>query len=60
VLYRDYLTMAGMTLMLGAAIYLSRGRRKSGTEGQAYIGRALGLLLLAVYGLYYYWLYRTR
>ncbi|MDP4917846.1 MAG: calcium/sodium antiporter [Haliea sp.] len=60
VLYRDYLTMAGMTLMLGAAIYLSRGRRKSGTEGHAYIGRALGLLLLAVYGLYYYWLYRTR
>jgi len=60
VLYRDYLTMAGMTLLLAAAVYLSRGRHKSGTEGYAYIGRSLGLLLLAVYGLYYYWLYRTR
>ena len=60
VLYRDYLTMAGMTLLLAAAVYLSRGRRKSGDGGYAYIGRSLGLLLLAGYGLYYYWLYRTR
>jgi cation:H+ antiporter len=60
VLYRDYLTMAGMTLLLAAAVYLSRSRHKSGTEGYAYIGRSLGLLLLGVYGLYYYWLYRTR
>ncbi|MDO8861366.1 calcium/sodium antiporter [Haliea sp. E1-2-M8] len=60
VLYRDYLTMTAMTVLLAAAIFLSRGRRKSGTCGQAYLGRSVGMLLLSVYALYYYWLYRTR
>lgn len=60
VLYRDYLTMSAMTVLLAAAIFLSRGRRKSGGGGQAYLGRSVGVLLLSVYALYYYWLYRTR
>jgi cation:H+ antiporter len=60
VLYRDYLTMTAMTVLLAAAIFLSRGRRKSGAGGDAYLGRSVGVLLLSVYALYYYWLYRTR
>lgn len=60
VLYRDYLTMTALTVLLAAAIYLSRGRQKSGTGGGAYLGRSVGVLLLSVYALYYYWLYRTR
>jgi len=60
VLYRDYLTMTAMTVLLAAAIFLSRGRRKSGAAGDAYLGRSVGVLLLSVYALYYYWLYRTR
>lgn len=60
VLYRDYLTMAAMTVLLAAAIFLSRGRRRSGNGGQAFLGRSVGVLLLSVYALYYYWLYRTR
>ena len=60
VLYRDYLTMTAMTVLLAAAIFLSRGRRKSGNGGQAYLGRSVGVLLLSLYALYYYWLYRTR
>jgi cation:H+ antiporter len=60
VLYRDYLTMTAITVLLAAAIFLSRGRRKSGTGGDSYLGRSVGVLLLSVFALYYYWLYRTR
>lgn len=60
VLYRDYLTMTAMTVLLAAAIFLRRDRRKSGAGGDAYLGRSVGVLLLSVYALYYYWLYRTR
>ncbi len=60
VLYRDYLTMTAITVLLAAAIFLSRNRRKSGTDGHAYLGRSVGTLLLSLYALYYYWLYRTR
>lgn len=60
VLYRDYLTMTAMTVLLAAAIFLSRARRKSGAGGDAYLGRSVGVLLLSVYALYYYWLYQTH
>ncbi len=60
VLYRDYLTMTAITVLLAAAIFLSRNRRKSGDGGHAYLGRSVGMLLLSLYALYYYWLYRTR
>ncbi|MEQ9463386.1 MAG: calcium/sodium antiporter [Haliea sp.] len=60
VLYRDYLAMTAITVLLAAAIFLSRNRRKSGGGGHAYLGRSVGMLLLSLYALYYYWLYRTR
>lgn len=59
VLTRDYATMAGMTALLALAIYLGRLRKRA-PEGHSYIGRSAGALFVAIYALYYYWLYQTR
>ncbi|WP_197911702.1 calcium/sodium antiporter [Kineobactrum salinum] len=60
ILYRDYLTMTGLTVLLAATLWFGRLRRKAGGAGHAYLGRSVGILLLSIYALYYYWLYRTR
>ena len=66
-LTRDYGAMTGMTVLLAAGIGLSRRRAEAGDGGgsadgggderQKRIGRGFGLLLLSLYGLYYYWLF---
>ena len=58
VLQRDYAAMSGLTLLLAAAMYGSLLRRTS-PDSEHSIGRAMGVLLLCLYGLYYYWLYQT-
>ncbi len=60
VVYRDYLTMTGLTVLLAITLWVGRRRRKGGVGGRAYLGRSVGMLLLSIYALYYYWLYRTR
>jgi cation:H+ antiporter len=58
VLTRDYPAMTGITLLLAASLYFSlRGRTQP--DGEAHIGRAMGVLLLSIYALYYYWLFLT-
>jgi cation:H+ antiporter len=56
---RDYPSMALMTALLAAAIYVG-GKRKSAPPGHAYLGRTAGVLLVAFYALYYYLLYISR
>ncbi len=56
VLTRDYPTMLGLTVLLALAILVSRRRSRS-MDGQAYVGRTVGVLLVTSYALYYYWLY---
>lgn len=58
VLYRDYPVMVGATVLLAAVIYLG-SRRRAATEGFAYIGRSVGVLLTGLYAVYYYWLFQT-
>ncbi|MFT4518931.1 MAG: cation:H+ antiporter [Halioglobus sp.] len=58
VIYRDYLTMAALTVFLAVAIFLSRMRSKSSPD-HAYLGRFLGAVLLSFYALYYYLLHIT-
>lgn len=58
VLNRDYAAMTGLTLLLGLGLYGSwLWRTAPNTEHS--LGRAMGLLLLSCYGLYYYWLFLT-
>jgi cation:H+ antiporter len=59
VLPRDYATMALLTVMLALAVYFGR-RRKRAVPGHSYLGRTVGVLFVASYALYYYWLYLTR
>lgn len=56
VLTRDYPMMTLMTLFMAITIYLSRKRSVS-TQGQTYVGRTVGMLLVSLYALYYCWLY---
>ncbi|MEQ8514262.1 MAG: calcium/sodium antiporter [Chromatocurvus sp.] len=58
VLFRDYPVMTAATLLLAAAIY-SSSRRRAATDGCAYLGRTVGVLLTGLYGVYYYWLFHT-
>lgn len=56
VLTRDYPMMTLMTLIMAIALYLSR-KRSASTQGQTYVGRTVGMLLVSLYALYYCWLY---
>ena len=56
VITRDYPTMTFLTVFLAAAIIISRRRTRS-RAGHAYLGRIVGVLLVTLYALYYYWLY---
>lgn len=56
VLNRDYLSMALLTVILAAAVYLG-GKYSVAPPGHAGIGRAVGVLLVTFYALYYYLLY---
>lgn len=58
VLYRDYPVMTGATVLLAIAIYTG-SRRRAAIDGCAYVGRAAGVLLTGLYGVYYYWLFQT-
>ena len=58
VMSRDYPLMLLLTGLLVLAMYLG-GKRKNAPEGHSYLGRGTGLLLVAIYALYYYWLYLT-
>jgi cation:H+ antiporter len=60
VLLRDYASMTGITLLLAAGLYGSL-LRKAPTNGghQHQIGRLMGVVLLIIYVLYYYWLFHT-
>lgn len=58
VISRDYPAMTVAMLLLALGIYVGR-RRSRAPEGHAYIGRTIGMLLVSLYGLYYYWLYLT-
>ncbi len=55
---RDYPVMAGLTVVLALAIFLS-ARREKASPGHAYLGRLVGTLLVSCYGLYYYLLHIT-
>lgn len=55
---RDYATMLLLTLILSLAIYLGRWRSKA-SASQFYLGRSVGVLLVTIYALYYYWLYNS-
>ncbi|MFT5484335.1 MAG: cation:H+ antiporter [Halieaceae bacterium] len=57
---RDYLAMAGITLILASGLYFSwYSNRGEGDECIHQIGRPAGVLFLALYGMYYYWLFAT-
>lgn len=58
VMSRDYPLMLLLTALLALAMYLG-GKRKISPEGYSYLGRGTGVLLVAIYALYYYWLYLT-
>ena len=58
VMSRDYPLMLFLTALLALAMYLG-GKRKISPEGYSYLGRGTGVLLVAIYALYYYWLYLT-
>jgi cation:H+ antiporter len=58
VLTRDYASMTGITLLLAACLYGSLLRRTA-PDGLAHMGRVMGVFLLSIYCLYYYWLFLT-
>jgi cation:H+ antiporter len=58
VLTRDYASMTGATFLLAMVIFAGRWRSK-GPADHAYVGRSVGVLLVSLYGLYYYGLYLT-
>lgn len=58
VVTRDYPAMVIATLVLAGAIYFSRKRNKSPAD-HSYLGRIVGVLLVTIYALYYYWLHTT-
>jgi len=58
VLFRDYLSMSSLTLLL-ALVILIGGKLAAAPAGYSHLGRSAGILLLSGYALYYYWLYRT-
>ncbi len=58
VMTRDYPAMSLAMLLLGLGIYVGR-RRNAAPAGHAYIGRSVGMLLVSLYAMYYYWLYLT-
>jgi cation:H+ antiporter len=58
VLTRDYAAMMGITLVLAAGLYGSLLKRTQPESGHS-IGRAMGVLFLFLYALYYYWLFHT-
>ena len=51
--------MLGITLVLAAGLYGSNLKRTDPATHEHYIGRVMGTLFLALYALYYYWLYVT-
>lgn len=55
---RDYPLMLLLTGLLALAMYIG-GKRKISPAGYSYLGRGTGVLLVAIYALYYYWLYLT-
>jgi cation:H+ antiporter len=60
VLSRDYASMTGITLILAAGLYGSLLRPATANAShQHQIGRVMGVVLLSVYCLYYYWLFQT-
>ena len=61
VLLRDYAAMLGITLLLAGGLYAPTVRRLAlgGPPSEHQIGRAMGVLFLLLYALYYYWLYNT-
>ena len=58
VMTRDYPAMTIAMLLLALGIYIGR-RRSAAPEGHAYIGRSVGMMLVSLYAMYYYWLYLT-
>ena len=58
VLTRDYASMVGITLLLAGGLYGSLLRRTA-PHAEHQISRFMGMLLLTVYALYYYWLFQT-
>ncbi len=61
VLLRDYAAMLGITLLLAGGLYAPTVRRLAigAPPSEHQIGRAMGVLFLLLYALYYYWLYNT-
>ncbi len=60
VLTRDYASMTGITLLLACGLYGSLLRSTSpGASNGHEIGRFMGVFLLLIYALYYYWLFMT-
>lgn len=55
VLLRDYPAMTAATFLFAAAFYA--GTRRAPAPDASRLGRDVGLLLTAFYGLYYYWLF---
>jgi cation:H+ antiporter len=58
VLFRDYLGMTAITILLALGMVVGRQRRLASSHN-SYLGRSMGALLLFLYALYYYWLYLT-
>jgi cation:H+ antiporter len=59
VLLRDYSSMLGITLLMAASMYAGSLRRAGPDRPDHQIGRAMGILFLTCYALYYYWLFNT-
>ncbi len=60
VLSRDYASMTGITLVLAVGLYGGLLRPATVNAGQEHrIGRIMGVVLLTIYALYYYWLFQT-
>ncbi len=60
VLTRDYAAMTGITLVLAASLYGSFLLPATANgSNQHQIGRVMGVVLLSIYALYYYWLFQT-
>ncbi len=61
VLLRDYASMLGITLLLAGGLYATtvKSAVTGGPPREHQIGRAMGVLFLVLYALYYYWLYNT-
>ncbi len=58
VMTRDYPAMTVAMLLLALGIYVGR-RRNAAPAGHTYIGRSIGMLLVSLYAMYYYWLFLT-